>query len=46
MLVVVGSLFAVLPKDEPVDKEGSIDFGGIALGVGGLLLFNFAWKYV
>ncbi|KAH6685853.1 major facilitator superfamily [Plectosphaerella plurivora] len=44
MLAVVGSLFAVLPKDEPVDKEGSIDFGGIAFGVGGLLLFNFAWN--
>ncbi|KAI8312327.1 hypothetical protein K4K59_006209 [Colletotrichum sp. SAR11_240] len=42
--VMFGSLFLVLPHDEPVDKEGSIDYLGIVFGLGGLLLFNFAWN--
>ncbi|KAF4913635.1 putative MFS-type transporter [Colletotrichum fructicola] len=42
--VMFGSLFLVLPHDEPVDKGGSIDYLGIVFGLGGLLLFNFAWN--
>lgn len=42
--VMFGSPFLVLPYDEPVDKGGSIDYLGIVFGLGGLLLFNFAWK--
>ncbi|KAK1853746.1 efflux pump antibiotic resistance [Colletotrichum chrysophilum] len=42
--VMFGSLFLVLPHDEPVDKGGSIDYLGIVFSLGGLLLFNFAWN--
>lgn len=38
------SLFFVLPPEEPVDKDGKIDWVGSALGLSGLALFNFAWK--
>lgn len=36
----------MLPREDPVDKEGSIDYIGAALGLGSLALFNFSWKYV
>ncbi|KAF5536723.1 efflux pump antibiotic resistance [Fusarium phyllophilum] len=42
-LVVLVVLFVVLPSDEPVDKDGKIDFIGILSGVSGLVLFSFAW---
>ncbi|KAG0649214.1 putative MFS-type transporter [Hyphodiscus hymeniophilus] len=36
----------VVPGEpEPFDKDGKIDYVGAYLGVGGLILFNFAWKY-
>lgn len=38
------SLFFVLPPEEPVDKDGKIDWVGSALGLSGLALFNFAWN--
>lgn len=37
-------LWLVLPREEPVDKHGSIDYVGAALGLGSLLLYNIAWK--
>jgi hypothetical protein len=42
--VVYGITIAFVPADEPVDPRGSIDYGGAYFGVGGLILFNFAWK--
>ncbi|KAK4038322.1 aminotriazole resistance protein [Parachaetomium inaequale] len=42
--VVYGVAIASVPADEPVDPRGRIDYGGTYLGVGGLLLFNFAWN--
>lgn len=33
-----------LPREEPVDKGGGIDYIGVVVGLGGLLLFNLAWK--
>ncbi|KAM5349526.1 hypothetical protein ACJ41O_006031 [Fusarium nematophilum] len=36
-------LFLVLPHEEPVDRNGKIDFVGIILGLAGLVLFAFAW---
>jgi hypothetical protein len=37
-------LFVLLPKEQPVDKDGKIDYIGAFLGLGSLLLFNFCWK--
>ncbi|PWI66611.1 hypothetical protein PCL_05024 [Purpureocillium lilacinum] len=37
-------LWLVLPREEPVDKHGSIDYVGAALGLGSLLLYNIAWN--
>ncbi|KAG5743988.1 hypothetical protein H9Q70_013315 [Fusarium xylarioides] len=42
-LIVLVVLFVVLPSDEPVDKDGKIDFIGILSGVSGLVLVSFAW---
>ncbi|KAJ0414465.1 major facilitator superfamily domain-containing protein [Aspergillus carlsbadensis] len=42
--VAVGSLFLVLPREEPVDKGGKIDWVGAGLGLSGLLLFSIAWN--
>lgn len=45
MVATIVPLFCLLPKEEPVDKQGKIDFIGIVLGLSGLILFSFAWKY-
>ncbi|KKY15469.1 putative efflux pump antibiotic resistance [Diplodia seriata] len=42
--VVFTALALILPAEEAVDKDGKIDWMGIALGVSGLALFNFAWN--
>jgi len=42
--VAAGGLMLVLPSEERADQEGGIDLVGILLGVGGLILFNVAWK--
>lgn len=34
----------LVPDALPSDKSGNIDWIGSYLGVGGLILFNFAWK--
>ena len=38
------ALIAIIPKEEPLDPDGKIDFIGAVLGMGSLLLFNFTWK--
>lgn len=43
-LVVYGTAIISVPPDEPVDPNGSVDWIGAYLGVGGLILFNFVWK--
>jgi hypothetical protein len=45
-VVIFISLFLVLPRETPVDKNGGIDYVGSILGLGGLILFGFVWKYV
>ena len=42
--VVFGILAYLLPQDHPIDRNGKIDWPGAALGIGGLVLFNVAWK--
>jgi hypothetical protein len=39
------ALWLVLPPETAVDKEGSVDWSGASLGLVGLVLFNFVWKY-
>jgi MFS family permease len=39
------ALWLVLPPDTAVDKEGNVDWFGASLGLVGLVLFNFVWKY-
>ena len=36
--------FVVVPKDEPVDPDGIMDWIGGGVGVSSLILFNFVWK--
>lgn len=45
---ILFTVFAlVVPGEpEPMDKHGTIDWFGAYLGVAGLILFNFVWKYV
>ena len=38
--------FMVVPKDEPVDPDGIMDWVGGGVGVSSLILFNFVWKSV
>ena len=40
------SMIVLVPDGPPSDKGGKIDWMGVYLGVGGLILFNFVWKYV
>lgn len=42
--VVYGIAITTIPKDEPVDPNGEVDWVGAYLGVGALILFNFVWK--
>ena len=37
-------LWYLLPPETPVDRQGSIDWIGAALGTSGLIIFNFVWK--
>ncbi|KAI0057295.1 MFS general substrate transporter [Artomyces pyxidatus] len=41
---VFATVYLSIPADDPVDRDGSIDFVGAYLGVGGLILFNFVWN--
>lgn len=42
--VIFAALFFFLPREPAVDKDGSMDYIGSALGISALCLFNFAWK--
>ncbi|KZV66058.1 MFS general substrate transporter [Peniophora sp. CONT] len=42
--IVFGVAFLSTPRDNPVDKHGSLDIVGSYLGVGALFLFNFVWN--
>lgn len=37
-------IWALSPREPPVDRHGKIDVVGSALGTGSLILFNFVWK--
>lgn len=37
-------LWALLPREVPVDRNGTIDWFGSFLALGGLILFNVVWK--
>lgn len=38
------ALVVALPREDPVDNSGSIDYMGALLGLSALVLFNFAWN--
>lgn len=42
----ITALWALLPREVPVDRGGKIDWIGAGLGTGALIVFNFVWKYV
>lgn len=42
--VIYPSALAICPADEPIDPKGKVDWVGAALGLSGLILFNFTWK--
>lgn len=42
--VVYGLFFLVVEGEEqPMDRNGKIDYAGAYFGVAGLFLFNFSW---
>jgi hypothetical protein len=41
---VLGALWFLVPPEEPVDRNGKIDWIGASLGTSGLIIFNVAWK--
>ena len=41
---IVAALFFSMPKDQPLDKDGKIDYIGGALGLSSLILFGVVWK--
>ncbi|KUJ14948.1 MFS general substrate transporter [Mollisia scopiformis] len=42
--VLFGALWFVLPPENAVDKEGSVDWLGAFIGLTSLILFNFVWN--
>lgn len=45
-IMVYGGLALFMPREEPVSKNQRMDWVGSVLGVCGLIIFNFVWKYV
>ncbi|KAI0149629.1 MFS general substrate transporter [Hypoxylon sp. NC0597] len=43
-LVVTLALWALLPREVPVDRNGKIDWIGSFLALGGLIVFNVVWN--
>ncbi|CAH0045795.1 unnamed protein product [Clonostachys solani] len=43
-VVVTAFLAWVFPREQPIDRNGKIDFVGACLGLFGLLLFNVVWN--
>ena len=41
---IITGLFFSMPKDQPLDPKGSIDYIGSAFGLGSLILFGVVWK--
>jgi hypothetical protein len=41
-----GALWVILPQEDIVDKDGTVDWVGACLGICSLVIFNFVWKYV
>ena len=44
--LVFGSLAIVMPHETPMSKGESMDWTGSVLGISGIIIFNFVWKYV
>jgi hypothetical protein len=44
--LILAGLFFSMPVDQPLDKNGKIDFVGSLLGLTSLILFSVVWKYV
>ena len=44
--LVFGSLAIVMPHETPVSEGESMDWTGSVLGISGIIIFNFVWKYV
>ena len=40
----IATLFFTMPKDQPIDPRGRIDYVGSAMGLGSLILFSVVWK--
>lgn len=43
--LVFCSLALMMPKEVPVSNGEKMDWTGSVLGISGLVLFNFVWKY-
>ncbi|OTB02683.1 hypothetical protein M426DRAFT_13287 [Hypoxylon sp. CI-4A] len=43
-LIVTIPLWALLPREVPVDRNGKIDWIGSVLSLGGLIVFNVVWN--
>ena len=43
-VALFGGLFFAAPLEEIMHKNGKVDYLGAFLGLGGLILFNVAWK--
>ncbi|KAL7620133.1 hypothetical protein AAE478_009126 [Parahypoxylon ruwenzoriense] len=43
-LIFTISLWALLPREVPVDRNGKIDWMGSFLALGGLIVFNIVWN--
>ncbi|KAI1372347.1 MFS general substrate transporter [Hypoxylon crocopeplum] len=43
-LIVTIALWALLPREVPVDRNGKIDWIGSVLSLGGLIVFNVVWN--
>jgi hypothetical protein len=39
------ALWLILPREDVVDKEGTVDWIGACLGICALVTFSFVWKY-
>lgn len=44
-VLVFGSLIIMIPKETPVNENEKMDWIGSALGIIGLIIVNFVWKY-
>lgn len=40
----IAALFFSMPKDQPLDRNGKVDYVGGAMGLSSLILFSVVWK--